>query len=87
MFSGCSNIEEIDLSGWHTYGITEMYSMFSNCSKLKKLNLSGWELDDNNLRSDEYMNMFSGCSSLTELITRGCNNTANYIFTTAYNNR
>ena len=90
MFSGCSNIEEIDLSGWHTYGIFEMSYMFSNCPKLKKINLSGWALDGNqfnNKTTDRYINMFKGCTSLTELITSGCNLDANYVFTTAYNNR
>ena len=90
MFSGCSNIEEIDLSGWDTYEIFEMSYMFSNCPKLKKINLSGWELDGNefnNKTTDRYINMFKGCTSLTELITSGCNNDANYVFTQAYNNR
>ena len=34
MFSGCSSIERLDLSGLNTSGVYDMYGMFSGCSSL-----------------------------------------------------
>ena len=41
MFSGCSNIIEINLSDFDTSGVTNMGSMFSGCSQLSLIDLSG----------------------------------------------
>ena len=39
MFSGCSSLSSLDLSGWDTPKVTSMYAMFSGCSKLAKVTL------------------------------------------------
>ena len=40
MFSGLSNIQEIDLSNFDTSLVTNMYSMFNGCTSLQKLNFN-----------------------------------------------
>ena len=63
MFSGCSNILEIDLSNFDTSEVTFMNKMFSGCTKLIKLNLS--KLNTSKVIS---MNsMFNNCERLTLL--------------------
>lgn len=37
MFLGCSEISELDLSGWNTKKVTNIINMFSNCHKLNKI--------------------------------------------------
>ena len=43
MFSNCSNLINLDLSGWNTSSATEMASMFSKCSSLETLNISNFD--------------------------------------------
>ena len=63
MFSGCSNITEIDLSKFETFNLTEMGGMFSGCSSLISVDLSS--IDTTNVTT---MNgMFSRCSKLISL--------------------
>ena len=67
MFSGCSKLTSLDLSGWDTSKVTNMvdwrYGMFYGCNALTSLNLSGW-----NTSSVTNMSwMFSGCQKLTNL--------------------
>ena len=67
MFSGCSGLTSLDLSGLDTSSVRSMYSMFSGCSGLTSLDLSG--LDTSSVRS--MYSMFGGCSSLTSLDLSG----------------
>ena len=61
MFSNCSALTGLDLSGFDTSEVTNMHAMFSACSGLTNLDLSG--LDTSKVTS---MNsMFANCSSLT----------------------
>jgi len=60
MFSGCSKLASIDLSGLDTSSVTDMDSMFSGCSKLASIDLSG--LDTSSVTDMDFM--FSGCSKL-----------------------
>ena len=63
MFSYCSTLSSLDLSGFDTSNVTYMNSMFSGCSSLYNLDLSSF--DTSNVT---HMNsMFSGCSSLYSL--------------------
>ena len=63
MFSGCSNLSSIDLSGIDTSTVTDMSSMFSGCSSL-----SGIDLTSINTSNVIDMNhIFSGCSSLNSI--------------------
>ena len=63
MFSGCQDIEEIDLSRFNSSQVTNMGDMFMSCSSLTSINLS-------NLITSGVINMngmFRDCSSLKEL--------------------
>ena len=68
LFSGCSSLEEIDLSFFDTdFDISyfsSMESMFAGCSSLKEIDLSCIN-DSSKVISME--NMFSGCTSLKEI--------------------
>ena len=67
MFSGCSELTSLDVSGFKTDNVTNMESMFFGCSSLTSLDLRG--LNTANVTS---MNsMFSGCSGLTSLDVTG----------------
>ena len=63
MFQGCSNITEIDFSGFSTSNIKNMGKMFSQCSSLKSIELSNFDIS--NVETMEFM--FYYCSSLTSL--------------------
>ena len=69
MFSYCSKLTSLDLSGWNTSSVTSMYCMFNMCSKLTTLDLSGW----NTSSVTDMTGMFAGCSSLTTLDVSGLN--------------
>ena len=63
MFYNCSNLTELDFSGFETSDITDMSWMFNGCSSLTKLDLSGF--DASKVISMAYM--FGYCYGLTEL--------------------
>ncbi|MGN0221060.1 MAG: BspA family leucine-rich repeat surface protein [Prevotella sp.] len=63
MFSGCSKLTSLDLSGFNTANVEDMSMMFHNCSLLTSLNLSGFNTA--NVKDISYM--FYGCSLLTSL--------------------
>ena len=64
MFSGCENIEKIDLLNFIPNEITNMRYMFSNCSSLISITgISNW--DTKNVRV--MRGMFSNCYSLTSI--------------------
>jgi len=60
MFSGCYELEELDLSYFNPTAVVNADNMFSNCYKLKNLDLSTFVCS--NLTSTQ--NMFQGCHSL-----------------------
>ena len=67
MFSGCSSLTSLDVSGFKTDNVTSMDGMFRSCSSLTSLDVSGFKTD--NVTS---MNsMFYSCSSLTSLDVSG----------------
>ncbi|WP_137665866.1 BspA family leucine-rich repeat surface protein [Enterococcus hulanensis] len=63
MFSECSSLTELDVSGLNTSEVTNMNNMFNNCRSLSKLDVSGFDTG----KVTNMGNMFSGCSGLTEL--------------------
>lgn len=64
MFSGCSSLEEADVTGLCTSSCTDISTIFNSCSKLKKIKgLNTW--DTSNVTDAN--STFSGCSSLEEL--------------------
>ncbi len=67
MFSECSSLTSLDLTGFKTDNVENMNGMFSGCSGLTSLDVTGFKTD--NVTS---MNgMFSGCSGLTSLDVTG----------------
>lgn len=62
MFSGCSNIEKIDLSNIDTRNVTSVYGLFSRCTKLKTL-IHNFNFS----RLDNTESMFYNCTSLQEI--------------------
>ena len=67
MFANCDSFTSIDLSGFDTSNVTNMYGMFYYCPNLVELDLSGF--DTSNVT--DMGGMFNDCSSLTELDLSG----------------
>ena len=63
MFSGCSLLTSLDLSGLDTSRVTGMYRMFYGCSSLESLDLSSLDASS----AEDMSDMFYGCSSLESL--------------------
>jgi surface protein len=63
MFSGCSNLEKLNLKLFATSEITDMNGMFSGCSNLKTLGVSSFDIS----KSEDVDNMFCGCEKLTDI--------------------
>lgn len=63
MFRNCSELTEINLSGFDTSNVTNMRAMFYGCYKLENLDLSGF----NTSKVTNMRDMFSNCYSLTRL--------------------
>ena len=61
MFSDCSSLTSIDLSGFDASQVTFMGSMFRDCSSLTSLDLSGFDTS----KVTNMSTAFQGCSSLT----------------------
>lgn len=60
IFSNCSSLTEIDVSGWDVSNVVYGYSVFEGCSSLTELDLSNWDISKfNSLRE-----LFSGCTNL-----------------------
>ena len=41
MFSGCTSLTSLDLSGWDTSNVNDMSDMFKNCTSLKTIRMVG----------------------------------------------
>ena len=67
MFSVCSGLTSLDLSGFKTDNVKDMYGMFSGCTGLTSLDLSGFNTE--NVTNMAFM--FNGCSGLTSLDVSG----------------
>lgn len=63
MFSNCTSLTHLDLSGFDTSKVTGMYSMFTGCSQLTTLNLSGFDVS----KVTNMYAMFDNCQKLTTL--------------------
>ena len=64
MFSGCSSLESIDLTGFDVRKVTDTRSMFAGCSKLKTIYCDD---DWSTITSSE--GMFTGCTSLKGVVS------------------
>lgn len=63
MFSGCTNLETVDLQEFVTSSITNMCGMFSECTSLTSIDLSGFHTEN----VSDMTGMFASCSALTTL--------------------
>ena len=63
MFFDCENLEQLDVSGFHTENVESMHAMFCHCKALEKLDVSGFCTSKVKFMSS----MFYGCSGLTSL--------------------
>ena len=63
MFSYCTKLTSLDLSGWNTSKVTNMGWMFYECANLSVLDLRGW----NTSNVTEMSYMFYKCNALESL--------------------
>lgn len=63
MFSGCSNLTELDVTGFNTSNVEDMHWMFNQCNSLTELDVSGF--DTSKVTNMELM--FRDCKNLTNL--------------------
>ena len=43
IFSGCTSLSSIDVSGWDTSACIDLSGIFYNCSSLSSIDVSGWD--------------------------------------------
>ena len=67
MFSGCSRLQSLDVSGWDISNASDLSWMFDGCSSLTSLDVSGWDVSN----ASDLSSMFRDCSSLTSLDLSG----------------
>ena len=63
MFSGCTSLTSLDVSGFDTGKVTSMVYTFYDCRSLTSLDLSGFDTGEVTIMN----NMFYGCSNLISL--------------------
>jgi surface protein len=63
MFSGCSNLTSLDVSGFNTENVKDMSGMFSGCSNLTNLDVSGFNTE----KVENMSGMFFNCFGLTTI--------------------
>ena len=63
MFSGCNNLESLDVSELNTDKVKNMSAMFASCKKLTRINVSNF----NTANVTTMMSMFSDCAALKSL--------------------
>ena len=69
MFSDCSSLTSLDVTGFNTGKVTDISYMFSHCSSLTNLDVSNFKTD----KVWSMDGMFWGCSRLTSLDVTGFN--------------
>ena len=69
MFSGCTALTDVDLSGLDTTSLTDMNGMFYGCTSLASLDLSGLQT----AKVTDMGYLFYNCSALTTLDVSGFN--------------
>ena len=69
MFSGCSSLTSVDVSGFNTSDVKDMSRMFLGCSSLTSVDVSGFNTSD----VIDMGGMFNGCSSLASIDVSGFN--------------
>ena len=60
IFSNCSSLTEIDVSGWDVSNVVYASTVFDGCSSLTEIDLSNWDVSKFNSIKD----LFKGCTNL-----------------------
>lgn len=85
MFSGCTDLTELNLINWDTSNVTDMSYMFYDCKAFTKLDLSNL----NTSKVSTTYQMFYNCNKLTELdlsnLDMGKLTNLNYMFQSCTN--
>ena len=68
MFSGCSNLQDVNLGKINVYQLREAGYMFSDCSSLEEIEINCFSVS----HAYEFSGMFSGCSNLRRADLGGC---------------
>ena len=63
MFHSCENLQNLDVSGFDTAHVTDMFSMFWRCKSLYELDVTGFDT----ACVTDMKSMFSNCENLTKL--------------------
>lgn len=63
LFSGCTDLKELDLDDWDTSHVVDMQETFRRCRKLKVIKCANW--DTSNVTRMDYM--FAYCDSLPSI--------------------
>ena len=61
MFQDCTSLTSLNLSGWNTSNVTDMFMMFSGCNNLASLDVSGFDTS----KVTSMGRMFENCKNLT----------------------
>ena len=65
-FSQCSNLKNVNVSGWKLHNATMTCAMFCDCKNLKKIDgIDTWDFKDNSRIN--MTNMFCNCNNLTDI--------------------
>ena len=65
-FSQCSNLKNVNVSGWKLHNAMITYAMFYDCKNLKKIDgIDTWDFKDNSRIN--MTNMFCNCNNLTDI--------------------
>ena len=66
LFSQCSNLKNVNVSGWKLKNSNTLLAMFYGCENLKKIDgIDTWDFGDN--RRIEMANMFYECHNLNDI--------------------
>ena len=65
-FSQCSNLKNVNVSGWKLHNATMTCAMFCDCKNLKKIDgIDTWDFKDDSRIN--MTNMFCNCNNLTDI--------------------
>ena len=67
LFEGCYKYRTMDMTGFNTQYVNNMYQMFFLCYNVKKLDLSGWSFNEEGFNEFSMANMFDRCEMLEEI--------------------
>ena len=67
MFSGCSALTSLDLSGWNTSNVIDIANMFGNCNALKIIRMVGCsQTTIDKIKAQLSGNGITGCTIIAE---------------------